>query len=247
MQAIYSDIAGASAAVSRIMAQPVVPCALEFIDGQAIDMIRNYSQVELPQQAGAMLMIEVDGSSAGIDDAADQIQAAATSTSLLSFTTATSEDEIAALWATRKALSPALRTVAPKKINEDVVVPVSRIPELINGLEQLAAEHDIRIVNFGHAGNGNIHVNLLIDPDDSRQMHSAEQCLDQVFDLVLKLKGTLSGEHGVGLEKRDFIDRELGSTALALMHDIKHCFDPANILNPGKTLPAPAVTKPLNL
>jgi D-lactate dehydrogenase len=237
MQAIYHDMAGASAAVARIMAQPVVPCALEFIDGQAIDMIRAYSQVDLPQQAGAMLMIEVDGPAAGIDAAAAQIKAAATSTGLLSFTTATTAAAVAALWATRKALSPALRTVAPKKINEDVVVPVSRIPELISGLEQLAIEHDIRIVNFGHAGNGNIHVNLLIDPDDKRQMASADRCLDQVFDLVLTLQGTLSGEHGVGLVKRDFIDRELGPTALALMHSIKHCFDPANILNPDKTLP----------
>jgi D-lactate dehydrogenase len=202
-------------------------------------MIRNYSQVDLPQQAGAMLMIEVDGPRVGIDDATAQIQAAATTASLLSFTTATTDEEIAALWATRKALSPALRTVAPKKINEDVVVPVSRMPELISGLERLAAEHDIRIVNFGHAGNGNIHVNLLIDPDDPRQLHSAERCLNQVFDLVLKLQGTLSGEHGVGLEKRDFVDRELGPTALALMHGIKRCFDPANILNPDKTLPAP--------
>jgi len=237
MQAIYRDITGASAAVSRIMAQPVIPCALEFIDGQAINMIRDYSQVDLPRQAGAMLMIEVDGPAIGIDDATTQIETAAKSDALLSFTTATTDATVAALWATRKALSPALRTVAPKKINEDVVVPVSQIPELISGLEQLAVEHDIRIVNFGHAGNGNIHVNLLIDPDDERQMHSAGQCLDQVFDLVLRLQGTLSGEHGVGLVKRDFVDRELGSTALALMQNIKQCFDPANILNPDKTLP----------
>jgi len=238
MQAIYSDMAGASEAVSRIMAQPVVPCALEFIDSQAIDMIRDYSQADLPLGAGAMLMIEVDGPGIGINEAAQQIQQAATSPALLSFTTAITDEEIAALWATRKALSPALRTVAPKKINEDVVVPVSKIPDLINGLEQLATQYGIRIVNFGHAGNGNIHVNLLVDPDDSRQMHSAEQCLDQVFDLVLTLKGTLSGEHGVGLEKRDFVDRELGPVALKLMHNIKQCFDPANILNPDKTLPA---------
>ena len=238
MRAIYRDMAGASAAVSRIMAQPVIPCALEFIDGQAIDMIRNYSQADLPEQAGAMLMIEVDGPRAGIDEAAGRIENAAASDSLISFTLAGSDEEVAALWATRKALSPALRTIAPKKINEDVVVPVSRIPDLIDGLQQLAAEHAVRIVNFGHAGNGNIHVNLLIDPDDEQQMINAEHCLDQVFDLVLNLKGTLSGEHGVGLEKRGFVDRELGATALALMHDIKRCFDPANILNPDKTLPA---------
>jgi D-lactate dehydrogenase len=93
------------------------------------------------------------------------------------------------------------------------------------------------IVNFGHAGNGNIHVNLLVNPDDGEEMSRAHMCLDAVFDLVLSLGGTLSGEHGVGLEKRDFIDREIDPVALRLMHDIKKQFDPKNILNPGKTLP----------
>jgi len=238
MQAIYNDMASASAAVSRIMAQPVIPCALEFIDAQAIDMIRNYSQIEFPQDAGAMLMIEVDGPAIGIDQAARQIQLAADAPGLCSFITATTKEQADALWTTRKALSPALRTVAPKKINEDVVVPVSNIPALTTGLARLAEKHAIRIVNFGHAGNGNIHVNLLIDPNDKQQMQRADKCLDDVFDLVLSLKGSLSGEHGVGLVKRDFIDRELGPVALQLMHQIKHCFDPGNILNPDKTLPA---------
>jgi len=237
MQAIYSDMSGASEAVSRIMAQPVIPCALEFIDAQAIDMIRHYSRTALPHNAGAMLMIEVDGPLDGIDSAAASIEQAAATATLQSFTTATTSAEVEALWKTRKALSPALRTVAPKKINEDVVVPVSNIPTLIDGLGTLANKYGIRIVNFGHAGNGNIHVNLLIDPDDPQQLHNAESCLDEVFDLVLSLNGSLSGEHGVGLEKRDFVDRELGPTALTLMHQIKRCFDPGNILNPDKTLP----------
>ena len=237
MQAIYGNMSGASEAVSRIMAQPVIPCALEFIDAQAIDMIRHYSPATLPHNAGAMLMIEVDGPADGIDSAAARIEQAASTATLLSFTTATTHAEVEALWQTRKALSPALRTVAPKKINEDVVVPVSNIPALIQGLGELADKHSIRIVNFGHAGNGNIHVNLLIDPDDPRQLQNAESCLDEVFDLVLSLNGSLSGEHGVGLEKRDFVDRELGTTALTLMHQIKRCFDPGNILNRDKTLP----------
>ena len=240
MQAIYADIHSAASAVSAIMAQPVTPCALEFIDGQAINMIRSYSSVELPEKAGAMLMIEVDGPIAGIEEAVAQVKQAATNPGLLSLTAAKTKAEEQALWATRKALSPAQRKIAPKKINEDVVVPVSHIPELISGLEKLAQEYQINIVNFGHAGNGNIHVNLLIDPDDPKQMTNAEHCLDKVFDLVLHLNGSLSGEHGVGLEKRDFIDRELEPNALELMHNIKTVFDPNGILNPHKTLPAPA-------
>lgn len=237
MQAVYRDMQGAARAVSRIMAQPVTPCALEFIDGRAIEMIRNYAQIDLPQGASAMLMIEVDGQYAAIDDATGSIARAAEDEMLLNFTVARSQEEIAALWATRKALSPALRTVAPKKINEDVVVPVSRMAELIAGLEQLAREFGITIVNFGHAGNGNIHVNLLVNPDDPDEMARAEHCLDRVFSLVLELKGTLSGEHGVGMEKRPFVAREIASAALDLMREIKHVFDPKGILNPEKLLP----------
>ena len=239
MQAVYRDIHSAANAVAAIMAQPVTPCALEFIDGAAIAMIRDHSQADLPVGAGAMLMIEVDGAKHELEHSAAAIEAAATNDGLLKFTTARDETETTALWATRKALSPALRKVAPKKINEDVVVPVSRIPALIDGLARLSEQHGITIVNFGHAGNGNIHVNLLIDPDDPQQARAAGICLDEVFSLVLTLDGTLSGEHGVGIEKRDFVAREIDPVALALMHRIKHQFDPHGILNPGKTLPDP--------
>lgn len=238
MQALYADIHSAAQAVSAIMAQPVTPCALEFIDGQAINMIRNYSECDLPEDAGAMLMIEVDGPEAGIEENCQSVAKAARLDGLLDLTIAHTQQEKEALWATRKALSPALRNVAPKKINEDVVVPVSHIPDLITGLEKLSAKHKIRIVNFGHAGNGNIHVNLLVNPDDEKEMTAAHHCLDEVFDLVLSLNGSLSGEHGVGLEKRDYVDRELDAEALRLMHQIKQVFDPNNILNPQKTLPA---------
>ena len=237
MQAIYADIDSAARAVSAIMAQAVTPCALEFIDQNAIEMIRDYSDAELPENAGALLMIEVDGPAAAMQDNIAKIETAASNQGSLSFSVAQSNEEVKALWATRKALSPALRNIAPKKINEDVVVPVSHLPELINGLDALAAKHDIKIVNFGHAGNGNIHTNLLVDPDDPLQMQAAEHCLDEVFSLVLSLNGSLSGEHGVGLEKRDFIHRELDPVSIKLMQQLKLQFDPHNILNPGKTLP----------
>ena len=237
MRVVYRDIQSASQAVADIMAQPVTPCALEFIDHAAIEMIREFSTAELPEGAGALLMIEVDGAESAMDDAVESIRQAASNTGLLNFAEAACAEDVAALWATRKALSPALRKIAPKKINEDVVVPVSRIPELIDGLEQLAQQHAIKIVNFGHAGNGNIHVNLLVNPDDPIQMNAAHQCLDDVFALVLKLEGSLSGEHGVGIEKRDYVARELDTPALTLMHAIRKQFDPHNILNQDKTLP----------
>jgi D-lactate dehydrogenase len=237
LQAIYSDMSGAAKAVSRIMAQPMTPCALEFIDHQAIAMVRSYSNANLPTNAGALLMIEVDGPNQGIDAAVHAIELACNGDGLLEFKAANTQQEITELWATRKALSPSLRKVAPKKINEDVVVPVSRMAELIEGLQSLAQQHQITIVNFGHAGNGNIHVNLLVNPDDPVEMQRAEQCLDAVFDLVLRLDGTLSGEHGVGMEKQNYVDREIDPATMALMRQIKTVFDPKNILNPDKMLP----------
>jgi D-lactate dehydrogenase len=128
--------------------------------------------------------------------------------------------------------------LAPNKLNEDVVVPVSNIPDLILGLKRISEHYQIPIVNFGHAGNGNIHVNLLYDSQDPKQAQQARPCLDQVFDLVLRLDGTLSGEHGIGTEKRDYINREIDPLTLDLMWRIKQEFDPGNILNPGKIFPA---------
>lgn len=237
LQAIYSDMHSATQAVSAIMAQPVIPCALEFMDSSAIRMVKDYADPGLPEQAAALLMIEVDGTSDAVDQAAARVAAAANTAGCLAVETATTTEQVAQLWRTRKALSPALRNIAPKKINEDVVVPVSRIPLLIEGLEKLSTDSGITIVNFGHAGNGNIHVNLLIDPDDPKQMAAADACLGEVFSLVLKLQGTLSGEHGIGLVKRNYIKQELDPVSLRLMRDIKHQFDPNNILNPGKSLP----------
>ncbi len=237
LRAVYKTVFDAAHAVAAIMSQPVVPCALEFIDSNAIEMIRQYSSCDLPEQAGALLMIEVDGQQEGLASAAEKVAASAKNAGLLDIRLAQTEDEVKALWQTRKALSPALRKVAPKKINEDVVVPITEIPTLIAGLDQLSKKYQLPIINFGHAGNGNIHVNLLLNPDDPEQSSKAHDCLDEIFSLVLSLNGTLSGEHGVGLEKRDFVDRELDANSLELMRNIKRQFDPKGILNPNKMFP----------
>ena len=237
LQAVYGGVRAAAAAVTRIMAQPVTPCALEFMDGAAIEMIRDHSKAELPRGAGALLLIEVDGQEAGMGAAVAAVSKAARGDGLLDLVAAATDAEAAALWATRRALSPALRTIAPNKLNEDVVVPVSRIPDLIAGLDALSREYGIPIVNFGHAGNGNIHVNLLYDTQDPKQEQNALPCVARVFDLVLALGGTLSGEHGIGLAKRDYITRAIDPPTLELMRAIKRQFDPKGILNPGKVFP----------
>ncbi len=240
LRAFYRDVHSAASAVAAIMAQPVTPCALEFMDGGAIQMVRPEVGDRLPADAGALLMIEVDGLESQLDELVGYVISAARVEGVIEVEAARSGEEVAALWSIRKALSPALRRVAPRKINEDVVVPVSRMPELVTRLEQLSRQHAIQIVNFGHAGNGNLHVNLLFDPADSGQQQRADACLEAVFDAVLQMDGTLSGEHGIGLVKRDWVGRELDDTSLKLMRAIKAQFDPDGILNPGKTLPPAA-------
>jgi len=237
LRATYTDVHAASRAVARIMAQPVTPCALEFLDDESLRLARAHGDESIPE-AGALLMIEVDGEPDTLTAAVNAVSTAARGEGLLELRSASNDAEVAVLWAARKALSPALRKLAPKKINEDVVVPVSRLPALVNGLKQLSQRYEIPIVSFGHAGNGNLHVNLLYQPENSTQAANINDCLSAVFDLVLSLDGTLSGEHGIGLLKRDFLPRALHPNALMLMRHIKAQFDPDGILNPGKLLPS---------
>ena len=239
LRAAYRDVEAAAAAVARLMAQPETPSSLEFLEGDAVQLAQAHRDCGLPADCGALLLIECDGSDDGIAAVVAAISAAAAGDGLIDLRAARSEAEAEDLWAARKALSPALRKLAPKKVNEDVAVPVTRLPELIRGVGALSKQHGIRIVCFGHAGNGNIHVNLLANPDDPAQMAAIEACLHAVFRLVLSLEGTLSGEHGVGIDKRAFVAWEIDAPTLSMMHAVKRAFDPAGILNPGKALPAP--------
>jgi D-lactate dehydrogenase len=238
MRAAFSDVNSAAAAVTRIMGQAAIPCALELMDEQCVALAQAHTPLDLPAGTGALLLLSADGDEASIANEIAAIARAAEGDGLLEWRAAADEADAASVWGARKALSPALRSLAPKKINEDVAVPVSRLAELLAGLREQSARHGLQIVNFGHAGNGNIHVNILADPDDPSQMAAIDACLDAVFTLVLSLGGTLSGEHGVGVAKRDFVAREIDATTLARMRDIKRLFDPDGILNPGKTLPA---------
>jgi len=240
MRATYRDMNSAAAAVSAIMAQPVVPRVLEFMDASAIAVVRDYADSDLPAQAGALLIIEADGPEAVLAHAAAALETAASNAGLVEFRAAADDAERKALWASRKALSPSLRRIAPGKINEDIVVPVSRMAALIDRLERLSTQHRVKIVSFGHAGNGNIHVNLLGDLSDDDEREQMHRCLADVFAAVLELEGTLSGEHGIGLEKKAFVGLEIEPATLEMMRRMKSCFDPADILNPGKQFPDPA-------
>lgn len=236
LRALYADVGSAAAAVARVMSQPVTPAMLEFMDRACIRLAREVGGADIGD-AGALLMVEVDGDQAILPHSLSAVGAALRGEGLLSLEAAPDEASRDALWAARRALSPALRTLAPGKINEDVVVPVSAIPLLVAGVEALAREFDLPIVAFGHAGNGNLHVNIMYDPADPAQDARAKAALPRVFALTLALGGTLSGEHGIGLAKRDFMADAFDPATLAAMRAIKAALDPDGILNPGKVLP----------
>lgn len=232
--AYYRDAISCARAIVAIMGLPKGPSALEFLDAGSISLIRTRFPDLLPACCQAMLMIEVDGSRYEISETIDAISSVCRNSGLLQAEQVINSEN---LWKARKALSPLLRDIAPKKINEDVVVPVNTLPQFLDELTKLATHYQIANVNFGHAGNGNIHVNLLINPDDVEESYRAEKCLNEIFDLVIKLNGTLSGEHGIGSEKRAYIHKEIDPITLALMKKIKNLFDPCGTLNPGKLFP----------
>ena len=238
LRVCYATNADACQAVSRVMNQSVIPCALEFMDNFSIRAIQaTGSANDLAAGTQALLMVEADGARDDLPRQLLALQTALTGAGLLDLQIATDTTAVAALWVARKALSHAVKSIAPLKINEDVVVPVSRLAELIIHIEYLADTYQLPIVSFGHAGNGNLHVNIMVDPADANQMQRAKYALHELFRQVLTLGGTLTGEHGVGSEKRPYVTLEIDPDSLALMRQIKHQFDPHNLLNPEKLLP----------
>jgi D-lactate dehydrogenase len=235
LRACYRDAAAAAAAVARLMCQPTIPATLEFLDRSAIALLRDNGS-DVPE-AGALLLIEADGDHETMPLALQALAAAAEGEGLLALDVASDGVARDRLWAARKALSPALRTIRAGKLNEDVVVPVSQIPQLVSGVEALAAEFALPIVSFGHAGNGNLHVNIMYDDADPDETTRAHAALPRLFELVLALQGTLSGEHGIGVAKRDYMAQAFSAATLQAMRAVKQALDPDGILNPGKVLP----------
>lgn len=236
LRACFSTTLGAIEAITQIMSQSLTPCSCELMDENAVNMIRH--QAHLPLKAKAILLIEVDDLEASLNAQVTLIKQALQHPTLVELITAQNNLHAESLWSVRKCLSQALRSLSAHKINEDVVVPISQLATLLDYTQSLAKQFDIKIVNFGHAGNGNIHVNLLVDPLDPIQGPKAQACLALLFDKVVSLQGSVSGEHGIGIEKRQYVAKELSPATLQLMRNIKAQFDPQGILNPGKLLPS---------
>jgi D-lactate dehydrogenase len=238
LRVCYASNRAALDAVGRIMHQAVMPSALEFMDHRAIDAIRPTGAADdLPPGTRALLMVEADGAAADLPRQIAALEQALIGDGLLDLRSGFTRDAITLLWTARKSLSQAVKRIAPLKINEDVVVPVSQLADFVDFIDDTARTHQLAVVSFGHAGNGNLHVNLMVHPDDPAEMARAHAALDAIMQRVLALGGTLSGEHGIGTEKRRFVPQEIDPATLALMHSIRLQFDPRHLLNPGKLFP----------
>jgi glycolate oxidase len=234
--AIFKDLEKSGTAVTQIIAKGIIPRTLEFLDREAVTAVENYKPVGLPKDAEAILLVELDGHPAAITKEAEQISEIC---SRLGGEMIMAEDDAARekIWEARRAVSPALFHLMPTKINEDIVVPRSMIPKMLVKLRRLSEETGIKIVNFGHAGDGNIHVNLMVDRNNAEEYERARRLVKEIFAATIELGGTISGEHGVGLTKSEYITMEIRPVELDLMKRIKAVFDPKNLLNPGKIFP----------
>ena len=236
--ALFRDIGPAVDAVSALIRQRVVPAALELVDADSLAAIRDHLQQEIvPPGTGAVLIIECDGMQAAVDEEIDRVAAACRDTGASRVSTAANEEDRDRLWNVRRMLSGALKATGLLKINHDVVVPRGRVPQLFAAIETLRQQYRLRIAAFGHAGDGNIHVNLMVDRQDSEQRARAREAERVLFEQVVALEGSISGEHGIGFAKAPYIPIELSPDEIALMKRVKTAFDPNGILNPGKIFP----------
>jgi len=231
--AVFSkrDIAGK--AVTDIISHGIIPCALELMDKKAIACVREHFPVDLPPECESVLIIELDGPAWSVQNEVEAVKEVI-SPSSVSIMTASNEDDAAKIWKARRMLSPTLRKFGSLKLNEDIVVPLESVPEILKRIEKISDTFDVNIVCFGHAGDGNIHVNIMADEKDSEMTERAYKAVEVVFEETLSLGGTISGEHGIGLSKAPYLKMEVQEETLQLMKSIKSCFDPKNILNPGK-------------
>ncbi|MBS3758149.1 MAG: FAD-binding protein [Desulfobacterales bacterium] len=234
LTALYDRMETAAETVSEIIRRGIIPRTIEFMDNASIRCVENYLNMGLPEDVAAMLIIEVDGSAEAVREAAEAIHSLCMEMGARRVDSACSPEAAAQLWQARKSISPALYTLGPDKINEDIVVPRSRIPDMVRKIKSLSQSTGLTMVGFGHAGDGNIHFNIMLDKKDAAALEKANSAVEEIFDYTLELGGTLSGEHGIGISKAQYMGKEIAAPQLALMKRIKKAFDPAGILNPGK-------------
>ncbi len=239
LRATFPDVESSAAAVVNITRARVVPAALELIDGDSLEAVaRNLNVRSLaPAGTAALLLLEVDGIAEAIAEEASRVEAACRAAGATEVLRARSEEERQELWRVRRELSMSLKMIASLKFNHDVVVPKGRIPDLFALVRDIRERFNLRIPCFGHAGDGNIHVNIMVDKDNAEEIARAHEAEEVLFAGVVALEGSISGEHGIGFAKARFLPLELSDDEIALMKRVKKAFDPHGILNPGKMFP----------
>ncbi len=231
----FASLDGASRTVTAILQAGIVPASLELMDQTAIVCIEEAMHLGLNTQVEAALIIETDGTDEQtVQREIDACVRICQASSGVTVKMAKNEAERGALWKARRSMAPALARKAPNKLGEDITVPRSAIPEVVQRLRQISAKYGLPVVIFGHAGDGNLHPNILFDKRQADQWARVEQMVGEIFEASLALGGTLSGEHGVGVLKRPYLERALGATSIEIQRNIKQALDPLNVLNPGK-------------
>ncbi len=237
---IFKDSAAAGAAISGLLRDGLRPRVLEIADKHSVDMVRPKSRYRFPDNAGAIVLLEIDGDPDMMAMQMEKIGMRCDELGALDVLAATEPADRRALWEARRLISPSLKAAYRIKVNEDVCVPRGRIVEMLARVDRVSAETGIATAVFGHAGDGNLHVNLLAndDPADPAVRKRMWAAAERVFAHTIELGGTLSGEHGIGLTKRDYMRMEQSEQVLEWQRRWKAMWDPANLLNPGKKIPA---------
>jgi glycolate oxidase len=234
--AVFDDLRQASGSVNAIISSGVIPATLEIMDNVTIRAVEEFLKIGLPMEAGAILLVEVDGDEDSVQWEFDRVTAAIKKSGSSDLKIAEDDSERENLWTARRAALSALSRVKPSTILEDATVPRSRLADLVNEVEMISRKYDIVIGNFGHAGDGNMHPTILTDLRIDAEAKKVEMAVEEIFRATIKLGGTLSGEHGIGFAKVKFIPLEFTSSDIDVMRRIKLTLDPNNILNPGKVL-----------
>jgi glycolate oxidase len=233
-KAIFNSVGDACNCVASFSDAGILPVALELLDHASINAIEDYQPSGLPRAARALLIIEVDGLRETVAREAEIVSQVCAAAGAVEFEAAENEAAGQAIWEVRRKLSPAVKKTGVRKINEDVVVPRSRIPELMAFIEQVGNRYGFPIPTFGHAGDGNLHVNVMLQRDDAEERELGERAVREIFERSVALGGTISGEHGIGYAKAPYLDIALSASTIDLMKTIKAAMDPNGVLNPGK-------------
>ncbi|PIC66189.1 glycolate oxidase subunit GlcD [Sporosarcina sp. P21c] len=235
--ASFDSVINSGKAITNILASGILPSAMELMDNACIVAVENYMPSGLPTEAAAIIIIEVDGHKVAIQEEIDKCAEVCERFNATSVKVAKNEQERERIWKSRRMVSPAITQLGPTKISEDATVPRSKIPEMMERLGEIREKYKLNLVVFGHAGDGNLHPNILTDIRNVEEMKRVEDAVSEIFEAAIELGGTLSGEHGIGLLKAPYMSLELGENGLLMMEKIKEAWDPKNILNPGKIFP----------